>query len=157
MSHLDSPRVLTAGLARHVVSEIAPEELPSFDLMARPYLAGVSDTWTGKPDEPLEFGVVEAVAVVTPVVTLVCASVVNALLRGVEGELERTSGTATRRLLDRLLRRAPAEPEPAPWTPEHLTRAHDVAVSRALALGVEPETARAIADSVVAALALERR
>ncbi|MFG1953194.1 hypothetical protein [Micromonospora sp. NPDC048830] len=149
----------TAALARAVVARLAPDELPSFDLLAGPYLSGVDASVEGGR---LEFGVTEAVATVTPVVTLVCATVTAALLRGAEGELEQLGGGATRRLLAAFRRRpaqAPA-PEGAPeaarprWSRDQLAEVRAVAADRAAALGVEPALAGAIADAVVGALAL---
>ncbi|WP_229398649.1 hypothetical protein [Micromonospora okii] len=147
----------TAALARAVVTRLAPEELPAFDLLAAPYLAGADGSAEGGR---LEFGVVEAVATVTPVVTLVCATVTSALLRGAEGELEQLGGRATRGLFGALRRRRAAPPAAeataAPrWSREQLAEVRATAADRAAALGVEPELAGAIADAVVGALLLD--
>ncbi|WP_433392871.1 hypothetical protein [Micromonospora sp. KLBMP9576] len=143
----------TAALARTVVARVAPDELPAFDLLSAPYLTGVDTSVEG---DRLQFGVLEAVATVTPVVTLVCATVTGALLRGAEGELEQLGGRATRGLFGALRRRpAPAPPASAAWTREQLAAVREVAVARAAALGVEPVLAGAIADAVVGALLLE--
>ncbi|MGN9779466.1 hypothetical protein ACTMS0_27495 [Micromonospora sp. H33] len=143
----------TATLARAVVSRLAPEELPAFDLLAGPYLAGVDDSAEG---DRLQFGVVEAVATVTPVVTLVCAGVVGALARGAESELEQLGGRAARGLFGALRRRPGVTAAPrTEWTREQLAEVRTVAAGRAAALGVEPELAGAIADAVVGALLLE--
>ncbi|MDM4718566.1 hypothetical protein QTQ03_02745 [Micromonospora sp. WMMA1363] len=143
----------TAALARAVVSRLAPEELPAFELLAGPYLTGVDESTEG---DHLQFGVVEAVTTVTPVVTLVCAGVVAALLRGAEGELEQLGGRATRRMFGALRRHPAVAPPPATgWSREQLAEVHAVAAGRAVALGVEPELAGAIADAVVGALLLD--
>ncbi|MGN9807259.1 hypothetical protein [Micromonospora sp. L32] len=138
-------------LARTVVAHLAPEELPAFDVLAAPYLTGVDTSTDGGR---LEFGVLDAVATVTPVVTLVCATVTGALLRGAEGELEQLGGRATRGLFG-ALRRRPAPPPPAEFSREQLARVRAVASARATALGAEPALAAAIADAVVAALVLD--
>ncbi|WP_446213933.1 hypothetical protein [Micromonospora sp. IBSANI012] len=70
----------TAALARTVVARLAPEELPAFEMLAAPYLTGVDTSTDGGR---LEFGVLDAVVTVTPVVTLVCATVTGALLYAV--------------------------------------------------------------------------
>ncbi|MGK5443866.1 hypothetical protein ACSNN7_18875 [Micromonospora sp. URMC 105] len=145
----------TATLARTVVAHLAPEELPAFDMLAAPYLTGVDTSTDGGR---LEFGVLDAVATVTPVVTLVCATVTGALLRGAEGELEQLGGRATRGLFGALRRRpAPSQPAPPPaeFSREQLARVRAVASARATALGVEPALATAISDAVVGALVLD--
>ncbi|TDB70500.1 hypothetical protein [Micromonospora sp. KC723] len=146
----------TAALARTVVARIAPEELPAFDVLAAPYLTGADASTDGGR---LEFGVLEAVATITPVVTLVSASVTAALLRGAEGELEQLGGRATRGLFGALRRRRePAPPASAPveFSREQLARVREVAVARAEALGVTFPLAATIADAVVGALLLDR-
>ncbi|TDB72693.1 hypothetical protein [Micromonospora sp. KC721] len=143
----------TAALARTVVARIAPEELPAFDVLAAPYLTGADASIDGGR---LGFGVLEAVATVTPVVTLVSASVTAALLRGAEGELEQLGGRATRGLFGALRRRRePAPPEPVGFSREQLARVREVALARAEALGVAPPQAATIADAVVGALLLD--
>ncbi|TDC40870.1 hypothetical protein [Micromonospora sp. KC213] len=143
----------TAALARTVVARIAPEELPAFDVLAAPYLTGADASIDGGR---LGFGVLEAVATVTPVVTLVSASVTAALLRGAEGELEQLGGRATRGLFAALRRRRePAPPEPVGFSREQLARVREVALARAEALGVAPPQAATIADAVVGALLLD--
>ncbi|MEH1095858.1 hypothetical protein [Micromonospora sp. CPCC 205739] len=135
-----------------MVARLAPEELPAFDMLAAPYLTGVDTSTDGGR---LEFGVLDAVATVTPVVTLVCATVTGALLRGAEGELEQLGGRATRGLFGSLRRRPAPAPPPAEFSRKQLTRVRAVASARATALGVEPALAAAISDAVVAALVLD--
>ncbi|TDC73066.1 hypothetical protein E1193_26370 [Micromonospora sp. KC606] len=143
----------TAALARTVVARLAPEELPAFDILAAPYLTGADASIDGGR---LEFGVLEAIATVTPVVTLVSASVTAALLRGAEGELEQLGGQATRGLFGALRRRRePAPPAPVEFSREQLVRVREVATARAAALGVAPPLAATIADAVVGALLLD--
>jgi hypothetical protein len=152
MRHTLSDTDWTAMLARTVVARLAPDELPAFDVLAAPYLRG---TDTSADGGRLEFGVLDAVATVTPVVTLVCATVTGALLRGAEGELERFGGRATRGLLRGLRRRpAPVAPPTTGLSHDQLARVRAVAYARATALGVEPDLAGVIADAVVGALAI---
>ncbi|MDG4798415.1 hypothetical protein [Micromonospora sp. WMMD1082] len=139
----------TTALARAVVAQLAPEELPAFELLAGPYLTGTDASADG---DRLQFGVMDAIVTATPAITLVCATVVAALARGAEGELEQLGGRATRRLLG-ALRRRPAAPEaPAAYSRQQLRAIRAVAARRATALGVEPALAAAIADAVVGAL-----
>ncbi len=142
----------TAALARTVVARLAPDELPAFDVLAAPYLRGTDTSVDGGR---LEFGVLDAVATVTPVVTLVCATVTAALLRGAEEELAKVGGRATRGLLRGLRRRpAPVAPPTAGFSRDQLAQVRTMAYARATALGVEPALAGVIADAVVGALAI---
>jgi len=143
--------VLTARLARAAVAAVAPEELPSFELLSAPYLRG-KDTVVDVGE--LEFGPIEAMATVTPIATMVGAAVAGAALKGLSGEVEKSSGTMARRVVAVLRRRRAVRPEQIDWTPRQLTELRAMAVRQATALGLDDATAGLLADAVVGALAL---
>jgi hypothetical protein len=146
-------------LARRVVRKIAPEELPSFDVVAAPYLE------TPEPaarrlrqahDNPLDFGLGDIVAMSTPVVTLVSGSVITAVADSL-GETVRDGTAGALRRAWRKIRREPQQPLELPATPltrEQLAEIRQVAVDRALSLGVQQQKAEALADAVITALVL---
>lgn len=155
-----STTVRTADeLARRVVRKIAPEELPSFDIVAAPYLESPEQAerrLRRAYDDPLGFGLGDIVAMATPVVALVSGSVITAVSDSV-GKAVRDGTTSTMRKAWRKLRGKPAEPLELPSTPlttAQLAEVRRIALERALSLGMKQQKADALADAVVAALVL---
>lgn len=155
-----STTVRTADeLARRVVRKIAPEELPSFDVVAAPYLE------TPEPaarrlrqahDDPLGFGLGDIVAMATPVIALVSGSVITAVSDSL-GKAVRDGTAGALSKAWRKIRRKPQEPLELPSTPltrEQLAEVRQIALDRALSLGMKHQKAEALADAVVAALVL---
>ena len=155
-----STTVRTADeLARRVVRKIAPEELPSFDVVAAPYLE------TPEPaarrlrqahDDPLGFGLGDIIAMATPVIALVSGSVITAVSDSL-GKAVHDGATGALRKAWRKLRGKPSKPLELPATPltrEQLAEVRQVALDRALSLGVTQQKAEALADAVITALVL---
>ena len=161
---MDAPHS-TAEIARRVVGELAPDELASFDLVAAPYLRksaerrrprsdGFSaDRARGEHDNPLGFGIQDALTVVTPAAVLVSGAVTAALADGVTKEVRRRTDGFVGWLRQRLGRRD-RRPETFDLNPAQLTELRRIALDRAKALGMKPRQARALADAVVGALVL---
>lgn len=155
-----STTVRTADeLARRVVRKIAPEELPSFDIVAAPYLESPEQAerrLRQAHDDPLGFGLADVVALATPVVALVSGSVITAVSDSV-GKAVRDGAVGALRKAWRKLRRKPLEPLELPSTPlttAQLAEVRQIALERALSLGMKRQKAEALADAVVAALVL---
>ncbi|HXM56012.1 MAG TPA: hypothetical protein VOB72_11535 [Candidatus Dormibacteraeota bacterium] len=129
-------------LARTVVTELAPEELPIFDPVSE---RCVRDPERGlavgrSRDDILGFGVDVAVPLLTPVAVAVAAEVVREVAMRTAGALRR--------------RARPAE-APAPrLTPAQLAEIHAIALGKARAARLGEARAAALADAVVAALAI---
>ena len=155
-----STTVRTADeLARRVVRKIAPEELLSFDIVAAPYLETPEQAerrLRRAYDDPLGFGLGDIVAMATPMVALVSGSVITAVSDSVGKAV--SDGTAnTVRKAWRKLRGKPLQPLELPSTPlstTQLAEVRQIALDRALSLGMERQKAEALADAVVAALVL---
>lgn len=132
-----------------VVTQYAPQERQLVEWLAR-----LDDDEVvrllrrRRADDPLGFGLSEAVAVVTPVVWLV----VDEAFRGVVGAA--AVGLAGR--IGRLVRRTPP---PSPGLPElsreQLAAVHRRVVEGATRAGLDAPAAGALADGVVARLALD--
>lgn len=155
-----STTVRTADeLARRVVRKIAPEELSSFDLVAAPYLENPEQAerrLRSAHDDPLGFGLGDIVAMATPVIALVSGSVITAVSDSV-GKAVRDGTTNAVRKAWRKLRGKPAEPLELPSTPlttTQLAEVRQIALERALSLGMKQQKAEALADALVAALVL---
>jgi hypothetical protein len=136
-------RARIVELARTAVTELAPEELPVFDPVsercARDPERGLA---IGRArDDILGFGVDVALPLLTPVAVAVAAEVLR--------EVAVRTAAARRR-------RARSVVEgPAPrLTPEQLAEIHAVALRKARAARLSEPRATALADAVVAALAI---
>ena len=162
---------LVLDLARAVLTLVAPEELPVFSIMA-------SD-WQRNPtiarrrpsdDDILGFGL--DLSMWTPVVLTVAGAVAqylaSALADAVVAESRnRLVAVIRRRLRGRAADGADAPPEVATGseagddpdrelTREQITALRDTALQRALAIGVEPATARLLADAFVTSVVEQR-
>ncbi|MEU0879071.1 hypothetical protein ABZ345_10770 [Lentzea sp. NPDC005914] len=141
------------------MGKIAPEELPSFDIVAAPYLESPEQAerrLRRAHDDPLGFGLGDIVAMATPVVALVSGSVITAVSDSVGKAVHKGTTSALRKAW-RKLRGKPAEPLELPSTPlttTQLAEVRRIALERALSLGMKQQKADALADAVVAALVL---
>ncbi len=144
--------VSARDLAERVVEAVAPAELPSFALVAAPYLDHPerAERRLRREHDPLALG--DAVEVVTPVVALVSGSVITALADGVGESARNGAGELFRKLTKRRAVEAPVRD----WDGDELARVRATALVRAKALGLEEPRAEALADAIVAALLLER-
>lgn len=155
-----STTVRTADeLARRVLRTVAPEELSSFDIVAAPYLENPRQAerrLRQAHDDPLGFGLGDIVAMATPVIALVSGSVITAVSDSV-GKAVRDGAAGALRKTWRKIRRKPIEPLELPSTPltkAQLAEVRQIALDRALSLGMKQQKAEALADAVVAALVL---
>jgi hypothetical protein len=155
-----STTVRTADeLARRVVRKIAPEELPSFDMVAAPYLENPRQAerrLRQAHDDPLGFGLGDIVAMATPVIALVSGSVITAVSDSVGRAVRDGTANAVRKAW-RKVRGKPEQPLELPSTPltaAQLAEVRQIALQRALSLGMKQQQAEALADAVVAALVL---
>jgi len=101
-------------------------------------------------DGPVGFGLPEAVALATPVVWLV----VNEVATKAAGAAAEGAVGGLKRVARMVLRRGPERKIVPPLTPAQLREVHERTVERALAARMSEGKARALADSVVAELAL---
>ncbi|MET9630536.1 hypothetical protein ABZX92_23995 [Lentzea sp. NPDC006480] len=139
--------------------KIAPEELPSFDIVAAPYLESPEQAerrLRRAYDDPLGFGLGDIVAMATPVIALVSGSVITAVSDSVGKAVQDGTTNAVRKAW-RKVRGKPEEPLELPstdLTTSQLAEVRQIALDRALALGMEQPKAEALADAVVVALVL---
>ncbi|GHG58611.1 hypothetical protein [Streptomyces griseocarneus] len=139
-------------VVRDVVAQVAPEELPLVEALARFDDASVVRRLArrGGRREPLGFGLGEIAAMVAPVVWLV----VDEAARQLAGAVASRAATGTRTVMRRVLRR-PAAPVTVPeLTREQLAEIHRRVVESAVQRGLGDKRATAIADAVVTRLAL---
>lgn len=139
-------------VVRDVVAEVAPEEQPLVAGLLRFDDATVVRRLSGRGrrHEPLGFGLGEVAALVTPVVWL---AVNQTAQRVVGAALDGAAGRA-RGALRRLSRRPPESVTVPPLSREQLAMVRQLVLEVAAELHLDEERARAVADAVVARLAL---
>jgi hypothetical protein len=156
---------LIADLARDVVAEIAPQELPMFRAQSGAYFRdpeGALKRQAGK-DEMLGFGTGTAATFMTPAVLAVTTVVVNfvvaAVTESIQEEAKDFLGEAVQSIFKKLRsyekkegkkdegKQDVSKEEPLSLTPEHLKKIRELVVTQALQLGLSGKTAVALADS----------
>ncbi|MFE3763646.1 hypothetical protein ACFXPI_18000 [Streptomyces sp. NPDC059104] len=145
-------RVTVRQVVREVVAETAPAELVLVDGLARFDDATAVRRLRprGGRREPLGFGLGEIAALVTPVVWLVLDQTAR---KFAESAADGTV-TGTRALLRRVLRRTAGPLVVPPLTPGQLAQVREHVLESASHRGLAVECAEAVADAVVARLAL---
>lgn len=148
----------TEELARQLVEVLVPEELPTFAVVAAPYLEDARRAerrLRQAHDDPLGFGLGDVAVMATPVIALVSGSVVTALSEGVADSVRGAAGKLLHRWVHRVRRRAGRLAPQSPtteWTTAQLAEVRQVAFTRAQDLGMKQGKAEALADAVVGAL-----
>jgi hypothetical protein len=139
-------------VARDVVAEVAPEELPLFDALSRFDDATVVRRLRRRRRrrEPLGFGAEEIEAVVTPIVWIV----VNGAAQQIGGTAGGALAGGMKSLLRKILRRHPAPVSIPPLTSAQLSEVRQQIVEKSMRRGLSASRAEGIADAVVAALAV---
>jgi len=146
-------------VARKLVTELAPEELPLFRPIADAYFRDAS--WTldqrHQGDELLGFGVNEAVVLITPVVLAVVHDIVVHLTARLADQLAKEGGDVVRGWLQRLFGESerPAGATVPALSQAQLAEVRQRAYDTALSHGLKAEKASLVADSLTAGLATQ--
>lgn len=154
---------LIRSMARRVVAEVAPAELPLFEDGAAAFLAAPRPlSAVARPrDEALGFGAAGAVAFLTPIALAIVKEVLEQVTAVARQEVGGGAAGAVRRALRWLLRAlhldAPAPPAAVPaLSVDQLSLVRARIHARALDAGVPEEQARLMADAVVGQLAVSQ-
>ena len=157
-------RDLIAELSLRVLSDVAPHEVPLFKATSAAHFARPEGSrHKGPKDEMLGFGL--DFAMLTPAVLGVVTPVVHFLVAEVAETAKEEASQSVGQFVRRLLRRdksadadaeAIASPSPEDQPPalsaEQVRRARQLALERAVQLGVPQETAALLADSIAGSL-----
>ena len=154
----DSDQALIEAISRDVIESVAPEELPIFDENKSQYLRQADGAVGGGAeanDEPLGFGVGEAVQLISPYVVAIIREVVKFVGSQVAEAARDEAGGAITNWVKKLFKRFRHEEDSHPsLTQEQLKEVREVAVQKALALRISKQKAETLADSVVGTLAI---
>jgi hypothetical protein len=157
--------ILTTQLARAVVEEIAPEELPPFDPISQAFIERrKEDRRKGRKqidypseldwNEDLGFGMGEAVTLLTPAALAAAGAVVGYLAREVGQGLAKGTAEVVAEQLKRWIRGLlQGKPGPIRLKDAELARVGQIVRETARHRGVPKDRADQIADTVVARLA----
>ena len=143
------------ALARQVVSQVSPAELPLFSTTAARYRTDPAGTVNPKRsgDAALGFGAEAAVVLVTPFVL----DLVTRMLKRVGEKLGDSAADGIAGRITRWFSRKPEdaskEPEPEPLSPEQLALIAETTRAEAAQLALPPEESERLADAIVATLA----
>ena len=150
---------LIADLARDIVAQTAPQELPLFRATSAAYFknpARALKSQAGK-DEVLGFGVGEAVVMLTPSVLIIVNQVVAFVTSEVQKSVAEESSNLLSDLVRQMFKKFRPEREqktPPPLTPAQLANVHKLAYEEAGRLALPDAQAKLLADSIVGSLAI---
>ena len=149
-----------AELARDLISQTAPQELPLFRANSEAFFTNPEKLLAGQKgkDEMLGFGVGEAVAMMTPTVLAVTGEVVKFLME----ELKKTAkdestalvGETVKKMFKKFRPEEKKENSPAPLTPEQLAQVRELALKKARHLKLSDARCKLLADALVGSLAV---
>jgi len=150
---------LIADLARDIVAQTAPQELPLFRTMSAAYFKNPDKVLKGQSgkDEMLGFGVAEAVVMLTPSILAIMSQVVQFVMAEVQKSVATNTADVINDLVTRMFKKfRPADEKdhqnvPA-LTTEQLTRVRNLAYQEAHKLALPDAQAGLLADSIVGSL-----
>jgi hypothetical protein len=145
-------------VARGLVAQTAPQELPLFRATSEAYFADPDQVLAGKEDrdEMLGFGAEAVVTLVTPVALEVAKTVVGYLATQLVSVMEQHAGEAIATQVRKLFHRDTAGADaPPPLTSDQLARVRDLALEKARQLNLADNQAHLLADAMVGSLSLD--
>lgn len=157
-------RKLIQEIAKSIVLDFAPEEMDLFDELVSEYFHDPTppDLTTSPQDDPLGFGLSEALIAATPAV----AAMVNAVLNHVLSESIRAakeeSAEVVKKKVKNLFHPEKEAEKPAkkddgeirPLNKEQLEQVKKLARKQAIQFGIKPDKAEKMANALIGSLAL---
>lgn len=141
---------VTIALARRVVAEVAPQELPLFPSISA-QLAAEPARGNGPRDDPLGFGVGEAAALLTPVILAICAEVGQYLVAAVGESLKERGKDALAARFDSWFGASEGGDTPT-FTEAQRAEVRRIVQRKARELRLDAGRANLLADAVVGSL-----
>jgi len=142
---------LIADVARDIVMQTAPEELPLFRATSAAYFKNPGKVLTGQAskDEMLGFGAGEAVVMLTPYVLVVVTEVVRFVIAQVQQTVAAESADLISDIVKKLFKKVrPEENNLLPLTPAQLAQVRKVAYESACRLNLSDNQASLLADAI---------
>ncbi len=150
MANQDQNQII-ADVAREVIRQTAPEELPLFRSTSTTYFQNPERVRKEEKnrDEALSFGAGEAVILLTPYVLQVMTEVVKFVAGEVQKSLATESASLISDIVKKLFKRVrPEENDLAPLTAAQLAQVRTVAYEKARKLKLPDGQANLLADAI---------
>jgi len=158
-----SDPTLVSDIARGIIEDVAPDELPMFGMASRAYLSNpkVVTAGGGAADEMLGFGGGE-VELLTPVIFSITSGVISFLIATVVSAAKSESESVVKEQVRQLFKRfssqavvaTPTRAAPMSLTREQLVEVRRIAYDTASSSGLPANQAALLADSTVGQLAI---
>jgi hypothetical protein len=148
---------LATDVARDLVGQLAPEEMPLFRATSEAYLKDpqkVLKEHTGE-DEMLGFGTGEVVSLLTPVALAVAVEVINFVTSEITHSFKAESAVVIAVLVKSVFKKyratleKEARPTSSPLSSEQLREVHAIAFTKARQLNLSEAKAKTLADALV--------
>jgi hypothetical protein len=150
---------LVSDVARQMIKQIAPEELPLYRAQSQAYFANPAAALRGEAskDEMLGFGAGEVIIFLTPIALQVASQAVAILSEELKKASKEQSAPLIRAMVRRLLHGdarsdGPAQNPPS-LTSEQLRRVREAALEEARRCRVSDDRANLLADAIAGRLA----
>ncbi|MEU4474966.1 hypothetical protein [Micromonospora sp. NPDC023888] len=154
---------LLVELIHSVLTQVAPEELPTFDIARKRYLDDAANAVkTGRlpakasiscSDDPLGSGFdIDSTEVLVGAVAYVCTAVVEGALSGATDQVKKYSANVATKAFRRLRRQGAASNCAREWTQDELAAIRQVALVTAVDFGLGERDSSLLADAIVEAL-----
>jgi hypothetical protein len=138
-------------LARAIVAQVAPTELPLFTAISKAYAENPDRARTrGGRDEPLGFGLADGVSLLTPVILAATDAIVRYLAEDVGKALTHAAIELATKWIWALFHR---EPDAQPLSQAQIAQIRAIVAEIAQERKVAEPTARQLADATVVQLA----
>ena len=150
---------LVAEVAKDLLSQIAPQEIPLFRSISTSYFINPEKTLSDQKakDELLGFGAAEAVTLITPVILAVSSDVIKFLFEEAQKAMKSEStGLINETVKSWFSKVHPKEDKkaPPPLTAEQLQLVRKIAERKAQQLKLSKEHTKLLADAIVGTLAV---
>lgn len=151
---------LIAELARDLISQTAPQELPLFRANSEAFFTNPEKLLAGQKgkDEMLGFGAGEAIAMMTPAILAVTGEVVKFLAeefkKTAKDESTAFVSETVKKMFKKFRPEEKKENSPAPLTPEQLNQVRELALKKARHLKLSDARCKLLADALVGSLAV---
>jgi hypothetical protein len=153
----DTPegRELITSVSKDIVAAVAPEELPLFEELAAEYFADPRPPKkTGRAqDDPLGFGLSEALVVVTPAASAMVTAAFTHILAEI---FKSTKDEESKKLREKIKSIVYKDKSAEPLNLEQLEEVRKVAFEQARLFGIPENQAHQMADALVGRLVMKK-
>jgi hypothetical protein len=149
---------LIAELARDLVSQVAPQELPLYRVASEAYFKNPAKIQAGQTgqDEMLGFGPGEAAAFLTPVILATLSAVITFLAGEVKKSLKEEAGGLVNEAVKQMFTifRQKEKESPPSLTPAQLAQVRAIVLKQANVYKLSESRSKLLADAIVGKLAI---